>query len=142
MREVRFEVIGAAIPQGSMRAFSTKTGRTVVVTDNPNLHQWRDSISWAAREELSSVGIREPWVGAVSVAATFWLPRPTSVSIKRRPEPVVKPDLDKLIRAVLDALSGLVYRDDAQVCHITVDKRYADGRDAAAAIRAWREGER
>ncbi len=44
----------------------------------------------------------------------------------RRPWPAVKPDIDKLTRAVLDALTGIAYADDALVCSLEVLKSYAD----------------
>jgi crossover junction endodeoxyribonuclease RusA len=50
----------------------------------------------------------------VSVAVVFTFVRPASVSQKRT-QMVVRPDLDKLIRAVLDALTGVLYEDDSQV---------------------------
>lgn len=37
-----------------------------------------------------------------------------------------KPDLDNLIKAVKDSLTGIVYRDDGQICLETANKRYAD----------------
>jgi Holliday junction resolvase RusA-like endonuclease len=36
----------------------------------------------------------------------------------------VAPDLDKLVRAVLDALTAVAYRDDGQVTRITATKEY------------------
>jgi Holliday junction resolvase RusA-like endonuclease len=38
--------------------------------------------------------------------------------------PTVPPDLDKLIRAVLDGLTGVAYKDDGQVVKITAVKIY------------------
>jgi Holliday junction resolvase RusA-like endonuclease len=40
--------------------------------------------------------------------------------------PTVKPDLTKLLRAVEDALTGVVWRDDSQIIHQVVNKEYAD----------------
>ena len=37
-----------------------------------------------------------------------------------------KPDTDKLIRAILDALTGIIYKDDSQVDAIHVTKKWAD----------------
>jgi Holliday junction resolvase RusA-like endonuclease len=39
--------------------------------------------------------------------------------------PNVKPDLDNVVKAVLDALNGVVYLDDAQVVNLVATKRYA-----------------
>ena len=37
-------------------------------------------------------------------------------------------DVDKLVRAIFDAMTGIVYKDDSQVCDSSEQKRYADGR--------------
>jgi crossover junction endodeoxyribonuclease RusA len=47
--------------------------------------------------------------------------RPKTVN---RPEPSVAPDLDKLVRAVLDGLTAIAYRDDGQVVRLTAAKQY------------------
>lgn len=44
----------------------------------------------------------------------------------KRDEPYVRPDLDKLIRAVLDGLTGVAYEDDQQVIRITAQKAYGE----------------
>jgi crossover junction endodeoxyribonuclease RusA len=64
--------------------------------------------------------------GAVEVRILFGILRPESVPARKRPHPTVKPDVDKLTRAVFDAISSVLYRDDAQVVHLQVRKRYVD----------------
>jgi Holliday junction resolvase RusA-like endonuclease len=39
--------------------------------------------------------------------------------------PQVKPDLDNVMKAVLDALNGVVYADDSQVINLVATKRYS-----------------
>ena len=65
-----------------------------------------------------------PLEGPVSLALNFVLLRPASVSRTKRPYPTVKPDASKLLRAVEDALTGVVYRDDSQIVDLTVTKRF------------------
>lgn len=115
-----FFAAGKPEPQGSIRAF-VKGGRPILTSDNPAVKQWRDIIGWEARRCPDC----RMFDGPVAVTATFWLARPASVSAKRRPFPVVKPDLDKLARALLDAITGVLIRDDAQVCELTALKLYA-----------------
>lgn len=118
---MQFEVYGKAQPQGSARAFvNKKTGKVAVTSANPGLRDWRDLVAREAREQMHGL---PPLETSVRLGLVFWLARPRSV---KRDEPTVKPDLDKLQRAVLDALTGIVYRDDAQVVHIEADKRYCD----------------
>jgi len=72
-----------------------------------------------------------PLDGPVCVRLTAILPRPKAMCWKRRPTPEVahakKPDLDNLTKAVLDSLSGLCWRDDAQVSRLLAAKRIAAG---------------
>ena len=117
---VRFEVYGVPQPQGSSRAFVTKTGRAVVTSANKNLRPWRDQVAWEAREAMDG---SPPLTGAVCVEVVFWLARPKSV---KRLSPTVKPDVDKLLRGVLDALTGVAFVDDAQVVDVDVSKRYCN----------------
>jgi crossover junction endodeoxyribonuclease RusA len=62
-----------------------------------------------------------PVAGGVAVEINFIFLRPKSVS---REMPWVKPDLDKLIRAILDGLTGVAYEDDCQVVTIKASKHY------------------
>jgi len=63
-------------------------------------------------------------LGAIAVVIEFYLHKPKSV---KREKPTVKPDLDKMVRSVLDALtSAHVWNDDAQVLTLVAHKMYAD----------------
>ena len=69
--------------------------------------------------------------GPVSVELCFYLPRGKTV---RRALPAVKPDLDKLVRAVLDALTGYCYKDDGQAVGVLASKQYAVDEDPGVHI--------
>ena len=73
--------------------------------------------------------------GPVELEIMFYLDRPSSVSTVKRPHPTVPPDIDKLIRAVQDSLTGVVYEDDSQVIRVLAWKVYADNRVPGAFIR-------
>lgn len=109
-----FFVAGKPIPQGSMKAF----GKNLVHSSSKELNAWRDAIGWTAKAHF-----KEPLEGAVMLIATFYLPKPKSA---KRDLPFVKPDLDKLIRAVGDALTGIAYIDDSQITHIFTSKIYGE----------------
>jgi len=79
---------------------------------------WRADIA----REASSAGFR-PIQGGIKITTDFLLLKPKST---KRAFPWVKPDLDKLVRAVLDALSGVAYEDDSQVILIQATKTYSD----------------
>ena len=87
-------------------------------------HAWKaaleTAISRVSPPPMSVVG------GAIGVEMVFWMPRPVSIPRRRRERPEVMPDIDKLVRMVLDAASGLVYDDDGQVVDLDVRLFYAD----------------
>ena len=123
---IAFTVLGTPCPQGSMKAFIDKAGNANMTSDNAKMKPWRQQVGWSALEARAKDGMHEPWGSDVPVRLTafFVLARPKTCP-KRRIYPTVKPDLDKLKRAVMDALKGVIYKDDAQVVeHGPTAKRY------------------
>jgi Holliday junction resolvase RusA-like endonuclease len=136
---ISFEVPGVPQPQRSTKAFKHRTsGRVVVTSDNARLRPWRDAVCWHARQALAGRG---PLAGPISVALEFRFARPAGHFGKRglRPtaprEHVVRPDLDKLTRAALDALGEAgVWRDDAQVTWVRARKAYGEAPGVRIAV--------
>jgi len=119
---IQFIVYGTPKPQGSTRAFIPKGWkRAVITTDNVQLKPWRQQIS------LEAIALQQPLrEGPIRMGLRFFFKRPKSAP-KSRIHPTVKPDTDKLIRAILDALTGILYRDDAQVVQFSeISKAYGD----------------
>ena len=71
--------------------------------------------------------------GPLSLSVVFVLPRPSRLRWKTRPMPrqwhQSKPDADNLLKAVKDALNGLLWRDDSQIVLLRVSKWYASGEE-------------
>lgn len=121
--KIQFTVYAKPEPQGSVRAFTPKGwNRPVLTSDNPDLKKYRKEIECAAFEAIG-----EPFGKDVelSVTAVFYFERPKSAP-KKRARPTVRPDVDKLGRAVLDGLgkNKSAYTDDAQVVKATFEKFY------------------
>lgn len=136
-------VAGVPVPKGSTRAFRhNKTGRIVTWQSNrERLQPWQNAIWLAARQ----AGL-QPVAGPVRLELTFYLPRPQGHLGARGLRPSApghhcnKPDLDKLVRAVLDALTTAAYADDSQVVAIESWKLWAEpSRRAGVAIRVWQD---
>ena len=127
MIDLFFTVHGIAIPQGSTRAFIPKGwSRPVITAANVKTKPWRQEIAGCAIHAMSENGLTIIGRGqAVSVAAWFRFPRPKSVS-KKILYKTTKPDLDKLARSLLDALTGIVFEDDSQVMEMHVSKHFGD----------------
>jgi Holliday junction resolvase RusA-like endonuclease len=122
-RTVTFRVVAVPVTKGSVRAFVPPgTSRAVLTSTSTGLKAWEALIRAAATPVIATLAPRA--VGVV-VGVEFVLPRPKAHPKTREREHTTKPDLDKLARAVLDALTGIAYADDAQVCALTCRKRYA-----------------
>lgn len=90
----------------------------VIHSQGSALAVWRSTIALAARAEQAKL-----IEGPVAMELDFFMLKPRTV---KRDMPTVPPDLDKLIRAVLDSLTGIVYLDDAQVVEIHSSKSYGE----------------
>lgn len=128
--EINFTVDTEPIPQGSMSGICTTRADgspvTVLKADNPRTHAYRNLVGFAALRARAAAGIHEVFAGAhvpVRVAVTFVFERPKSVPASRT-RPVVKPDCDKLARSTFDAMSGVLWADDAQVVDVEIRKIY------------------
>lgn len=117
---VTFEVIGLPAPQGS----KTRMPSGVMVEANKRTKPWRDSVAAAAREQADVAGMLD---GPLVLQVCFRFPMPASrpKAVRARGEAWKKstPDLDKLVRAVGDALtqSGLI-ADDARIVRVVAEK--------------------
>lgn len=119
-------VPGTAKPQGSARAFMPKGGKFPVVTSaNPKLKPWRAAMTAAfhyKRHQLKHTTFAAP----CKIDAVFFMPQNGASIREKRIWTAVKPDLDKLQRALCDSLKDAgVYVDDSQVCMIKCVKRYS-----------------
>jgi crossover junction endodeoxyribonuclease RusA len=120
---IEFDVAGVAQPKGSTRAFMPKGSRfPVVTTTNRSLKAWQYAVQRAA-----GLAFARQVQGPIALLATFYLARPKST--KRGSYHLKKPDLDKLTRAIGDALTGTAYRDDSEIVSIHTHKCYADDGD-------------
>jgi len=141
MRTFTLTVVGVAQTQGSTRAFMPKGWKRPIITnDNPKTKGWRQTIANCAALELQRAehGGRF-FAGPVELEVVFYLPRPKRLLTKRlAPMDVAhttKPDADKLARATKDALSKVIWNDDAQVTDLIARKRYcATGEHPRAVI--------
>lgn len=80
---------------------------------------------------MDAMAGRPAMTGPVQVAVSVVSPIPTSWSRRKRAEAIdqpcpVKPDLDNIIKLVLDSINGIVFADDRQVVELIASKRYGE----------------
>jgi Holliday junction resolvase RusA-like endonuclease len=146
-RSLEFKVDGLPVPQGSTKSFIVKgkggaKDRVATTHANKGTEAWRADIRLAAKARNEEVfegdrfyvpkdkkGISD----GVNITVTFFFPRPKG---KPKGRMTTRPDIDKLIRAVLDALTSVLFEDDSQVDEMTIIKSYqAEGYAPGAIIR-------
>ena len=115
----QFWVAGVPQPQGSKVPGLTKDGRPYMREAAKGLKKWRQAVAWEATRQCTEI----IWSAPVALHCTFFFPRPKSHfrangSVKPQFASVLKtsrPDVDKMLRAIGDACSGILWRDDAQI---------------------------
>jgi Holliday junction resolvase RusA-like endonuclease len=75
----------------------------------------------------------KPLEGALELSMVCYLPIPVSKSKKWKAaalnyeiRPTTKPDCTNLAKNIEDIMSGVFYRDDAQICKLIISKLYSD----------------
>ena len=130
-RHLQFVALGRPQPGGSKTAIKAKTGQTIVKDDNPKAKPWQAVIAAAADDAMNG---DELLTGPLFLEAIFYLARPAghfgtgrnhNILKPSSPRyPTVRPDATKLLRAIEDALTGVAWRDDAQIVIQLARKRY------------------
>lgn len=110
-------------PQGKARPRFTRVGRTYT----PKKTADYEAQIKAAFLDADGKYTEYP----VSVRITAMYSTPKSASKEKRKKmmlgeilPTKKPDLDNIAKVVCDALNGIAYKDDSQVCRLAVVKQY------------------
>ena len=134
----RFFVPGIPQTKGSASAFIPKGwDRAIVTNDNKKAKPWQNDIALAAR--AAGITMCDE---AIRVEVTFLFARPKSHVGKKGLRPraplyhTQKPDIDKCVRVVLDALTGIAYPDDSRVVVVAANKEWSD--EAGAWVRVAR----
>lgn len=118
MNGISFFVHG--LPQRHRRRAVLRRGTIASYQDKASA-DWKQTVLLQALPHKPPVPSEAP----LSVALDFYLVRPKSLP-KRVRAHTRKPDAENLLKNSLDALTGVVWRDDAQIIRLVVTKQYGD----------------
>lgn len=138
IRSVGFTVFGTPAQMGSKRAFVIK-GRAILTDDNSKKRkQWAGAVADIAS---GTMGGQDLISGPVRLSVQFHFARPKShfgtgrnadqLKISAPEHHSQSPDLDKLVRCLGDALTGIVFRDDRQICEIHATRHWTTSQERA-----------
>ena len=149
---------GKPATSGSKKVFPKRDGKGFIVApDNERQKNWQAAIREAASEKVKVltryVGIPPdnwityPLICTIKLKCVFIIARPkghfgtgknaNKLKSSAPDYPAVKPDSLKLARAVEDALNGIIYRDDSQICKHEIEKVYADQLNPVIGVRIF-----
>jgi len=134
-------VYGTAQVAGSKKGYRIPGTNSVRITDdNKRSAPWKVQVAQVAGDAMAGRPLLD---GPLEVSFTFVRPRPKghfgrnglNAKGRRTPYPDVKPDVLKLARGVEDALTGVVWRDDAQIVRELLVKEYGEPERVVITVR-------
>jgi Holliday junction resolvase RusA-like endonuclease len=126
-----FDVVG--IPKGQPRPRAVRRGAHAGVYDPGTAKEWKGAVAAAALGAMGTAPLSCP----LALAIFLRFPRPQRLA-KVSPSSLLphtaKPDADNCAKAIMDALTGIAWVDDAQICSLSIVKEYADMTGSAGAL--------
>lgn len=124
--EISFMIEGTPVPKGRPR--HTRSGHTYTP------EKTREAEANVRAEYIEQCkGFMFPSDVPLNIHCNFYMPIPKGTSKKRKAamhmgteQPLKKPDIDNLLKLILDALNGTAYEDDKQIVRIAGRKTYTD----------------
>ncbi len=128
MMQIMFTIYGEPVPKGRPR-FSTR-GKFPVAYTPEKTKNYESDVGMMAK---SAMGASEPLEGALEAFIYVTFPVPASYSKKRTEACLIdsekhtkRPDLDNVVKAVLDGMSDIVFLSDSQITSIHATKVYGE----------------
>ena len=132
MRELRILVSGVPVAQPRHKVALRGRRAVAYIPRDHAIHEWRQRVARFAAEAVRRQGWQLAWSeGGVGIDVTYHMPR--SRSNKRR-RPTIKPDLSNMNKAIEDALTGIVWRDDSVVCESRERKVFAGSAESCGVV--------
>jgi Holliday junction resolvase RusA-like endonuclease len=128
MMQIMFTIYGEPVPKGRPR-FSTR-GKFPVAYTPEKTKNYESDVGMMAK---AAMGSSEPLEGALEAFIYVTFPVPASYS-KKRTEACLgnsekhtkKPDLDNVIKSVIDGMDKIVFENDSQITSIHSTKVYGE----------------
>lgn len=124
---ISFTIPGKPVAQGRPRA--ARRGNRIMMYDPKPSKDYKEYVAKIAKEYAPE----EPTEAALGVQMKIYREIPKSTTKKDRKlineglkRPIVRPDTDNYTKAILDALNGIIYKDDSQIVDLKASKYYSD----------------
>ena len=124
---IRLIIPGEVVPQ--LRPKFSRKGGFIQVYDPAKCRDYKDHVRKLAMQQYKGKPIEGPV--AVKILVHRYTPQSfgktkIAMALAGALRPTTKPDLDNLCKGIVDALKGIVWRDDAQIVKLEIEKWYSD----------------
>jgi Holliday junction resolvase RusA-like endonuclease len=120
---MRFDIViqTKPIPQARPRFYIRHRGLKAFIGayDPKKSKNFKEVVAWHAKIKAMEVGLKEPCQDPIALEIVFQMGKPNGSRYHTK-----RPDLDNLVKSVKDALTGIIWKDDAQIIRLTAEKRY------------------
>lgn len=128
---MRAEFTVPGVPMGKQRPRFKQEGKYVRTYTPHKTVVYENLIRMEYERQCSGVFFQKDVPVSIEVTAYYGIPKSTSKKkvwqmLSWLIRPLKRPDLDNVLKAVLDACNGVVFHDDAQVTDIRASKYYGD----------------
>lgn len=129
---IEFTIPGDPRGKARPRVVRLKNGASMSYTPDKTV-AYEELIRQRFRQQWSSTELPFPdkTPVCVMITACFGIPKSTSkkartAMLSGQTYPTKKPDVDNVVKIVLDALNGFAWHDDAQVIDLHISKTYTE----------------
>lgn len=133
---ISFIVPGVVVGKG--RPKFARRGNFVSTYTPEKTANYENLVKLAAHSAMNSA---DPFASHVSctidvqvMPAPSWSNKKRMAAISGDIRPTGKPDLDNVAKGILDAMNGIVFKDDSQVVELILRKRYAETAQASVEV--------
>lgn len=118
---IKFEVLGE--PHGKQRPrMCIINGKTVTYTPKPTKEY--ENIIKSSYNAVSKIFFDKDIPVEINIKAYFSIPKKNKF-LSEKTLPIIPPDVDNIAKVVCDALNGIAFSDDRQVCKLNIEKYYS-----------------
>jgi Holliday junction resolvase RusA-like endonuclease len=132
---IHFSVPGQPIGKGRPRV--GKRGNHAIMFTPAKTVSYENLVKHAAFEAMAGAALIEGPVRAVVHMAcqipASWSWKRSAQAMRHEIRPTTKPDIDNVLKAIFDAINGVVWKDDVQVCDCQIRKYYSD----SPCVKVW-----
>lgn len=125
---MQFFIAGTVIGKGRPRAGRGPSGHVRLYTPEKTA-SWENLVGWTAAQAMAGRALLEgPLKCLLSIEVgvpASWSMKKSTAALLGQVRPTTKPDLDNSAKAILDAMNGVVFKDDVQVVMLVVSKCYS-----------------